>query len=160
MSKELELEQDDSFQKKMWKFQQIGIIALLFLLLVSLAGFFGSGPLSFKEDKNQFIEIKYPYLARFSHPETIKISLLVYKQDTIKIVINRNYLEKITIERIIPQPVEESLYKEFIEYSFLFSDTGEKEIRFDLQFRKGGIIRGEWGIKDKTLLHVNHFIFP
>jgi hypothetical protein len=161
MAKQLEIEQDPPFQRRMWKFQKYGMIFLLLFFLAAFTGLLGSGPLSYKEySGGEFISIEYPYFVRFSHPEDLKISIQKTDEDTVHLIVNRDYLEKINVERIMPEPVEQSVYKNFIQFSFLSSETGDLNIVFNLQFRQSGIIKGELGIKDKSLTTITHLVYP
>jgi len=160
MTKELEIEQDHKFQKTSWKLQKAGTIFIILVILTALTGLIGSGPLSFRKINHENISIEYPAITRFSHPEQIKIRIYNPEGDTIKLLISRSYLSEVNIDGIIPEPVEESVYMDYIQFSFLLDNNYNNDILFDLQFRTSLNLKGEWGIKDKDLITINHFIFP
>lgn len=125
------------------------------LALLGLTG--GEGPLSTRESKLNNQKIKYDKFLRYKHTYELMV-ISNTPEDTLTIEMDNNYFKKLGIDRIIPEPVEQSLINNNIKFSFL---TGSKNqvVRFLLKPKKAGSTCCFISINN-TEFKFNQFIFP
>jgi hypothetical protein len=79
----------------------------------------------------------------------------------IPIWLNRAFLDKVNIERIVPEPVEMKTAPDRVFYHFSVANPDQPaEITFHLEPAEPGLAQGQLGIVDAETISFDQFIFP
>ena len=123
----LEINQDLAFQKKEWKVQKVGMYIILFLIIVSIAGFFGTGPVSYTEEgvEGGDIYAEYQRYTRRHAPNELrlKIGSNALKSDSVIISFDEAYIAEIQITSISPIPLKTYYSPGKVNYLFSLKDN-------------------------------------
>jgi hypothetical protein len=157
----LEIDEDPIFQKREWLIQRIGWALMLSVIGSALLGVFGSGPVS-KTAINQSdkLSLEYERFARYESPTSLKIKVnSAGENDEAHIRINRNYLDGVKIEMIVPQPQNVRAEGEWLVYVFKRDGPGELVVKFDFTTQVFGRVSGVVASQGVQLA-INQFIYP
>jgi len=183
----IQIDQDMKLQRKVWKFQRIGIICLVLFLVIAALGGFGSGPLS--HAKGGGIEhgarIAYNRIMRYQSPDKLSFERVVVDRrpaqqknaavkttelgEEMRIWIERDYLDNVRIERIEPQPVSTEIDEDRLIYRFAarrkLNSAGQFEpvpgkVVFHLQANKPGRLQGKAGINEGKPIEFTQLVMP
>ena len=119
---DLEIETDIAHQRKTWRYKRIGWVIMSIILLSVLIGFTGGGPLSTKKISSGTTNIEYESITRYKRITPLKIHLntqMVSAADsTVKISINRVFLDRMEIDCIIPEPESSEVATDAVIFNF------------------------------------------
>ncbi|MEW6131183.1 MAG: hypothetical protein AB1757_29405 [Acidobacteriota bacterium] len=122
----IQVAQDLVHQQREWMIERIGWLLMSLLVLAALVGLLGTGPLSdaMVRDANSTLEAEYRRFARYQAPTVLRIHLSSQPAtDAItRLSINRDFIDRIELQRIDPEPVRvEVTARQFI-YNFQISN--------------------------------------
>jgi hypothetical protein len=103
----LEIHQDLPFEEKYWKVQKIARVGLVFALVLAALGLFGAGPLSEGKVVRGNFEARYERFERLETVYQIDLRIPVDGQGAASIWVSPEFLKKVRIERISPEPLSE-----------------------------------------------------
>lgn len=112
-----DIEKDFRIQQLEWPVLRVGWWLMGVFLILGVLGLFGSGKISWKTDESGWATIKYERYLRYSMPTQI----LIYPKGPLKdssVYINADYLEKIHIEHIVPEPVSMTFSGDRLQVKF------------------------------------------
>lgn len=129
----LEILEDIEFEKRQWRVQRVGWIAMALILLLAAAGGFGKGPLSHASARNEDIRVDYE---RFPHSEApspmeIEVSSGRGSEANVRIAFNRSYLELVPFTHLDPEPLKVEVTPD--ELIFEFAAVGDRPVRLSLE---------------------------
>jgi hypothetical protein len=153
---ELEINEHAGSHKQGFKFQKVGVLAILTIVVLAALGLFGDGVLSKKTSVSKSAEIEYQRFYRFEARMELKIELLAFENSNI-VSFSKDYLKDFEIESINPTP--ESTNFKGATSEFVFNGPGNGIITFFLVPKKVGNIDGELAVNGERF-KVNHFIYP
>jgi hypothetical protein len=154
---EIELDERLDLHEKGWAFQKIGIV-FLFLLVVSAAiGLFGQGVLSRQSYAASGAEITFERFFRQEARMSLEISIHSAPGNKTIVSFPNQYLKDFRIESILPEPRENRLEGNRIDY--VFEGSAPMELVFYVIPQKIGSQEGEVRINDVSF-QVAHFIYP
>jgi len=101
------IKEDMRLQARLWKLERFGWIALCGLVVITLLGVFGTGPLSQTEARapNGDLLINYEHFERNGAASQMQIKARAGSDGQVWLSIDGALLERFTIESIHPQPV-------------------------------------------------------
>ncbi|MBX6316750.1 MAG: hypothetical protein IRY99_28130 [Isosphaeraceae bacterium] len=140
----------------------MGWYAMLALLLAALLGLFGSGPLSHGTagEPGSPIRLEYERFGRQERETTLRIHLQP-GADRVRVWIDRTYLEAIEIKAISPPPERAEAGPHRVGYLFAIADaTRPAVITFWVKPQRFGVLSGEVGLDDGTMLRFHQWIYP
>ena len=160
-----EIEQDEAFQRREWRAQRIGRFVLLGIIILALAGAFGSGPLSSATVRtaDRRLEADYHRIARHRSPAPLRVRVLpaAARDSIIDVWISQSYVHGLTVHSISPNPVVVAGGDDRLIYRFrLVGASRGMEIIFqadadDLWMRRGAI-----GLVGGDSIRFRQFVFP
>lgn len=104
MEKHVEsIEKEYNFQRKDWTILRVGWLLMAVFLTLGLFGLFGSGTLSWQIRENDAVSIEYERFLRNSMVTKIRVTSKTPLSDS-SIYINADYVKKVKIDRITPEP--------------------------------------------------------
>lgn len=163
--KNLEIEQDLTASRKLWRRQTIGRIAWGIIGLLALAGLFGSGPLSetIAQDSDDVIEVEYQ---RFAHLRSNDILELKLKKAAaiggkIHIWIDSQFLKDNHVKRISPEPTTSRLDNNRSVFEFdIGDDFNMGKIVLETESSKAGVNPVALGLVGGPEISFWKFVWP
>ncbi|MGH7230790.1 MAG: hypothetical protein ACREJU_05445 [Nitrospiraceae bacterium] len=129
---DLEIVQDLAFQRKTWKVQRAGWMVMAGLLVTALLGFFGQGALSGGTVANPSGSLRVEY-ERFGHWESTAI-LRIHVDSSAgvgggtRIRLDQEYLSKVQIEAITPEPHSTETSAAAVTYLFRTPESDQQAV--------------------------------
>jgi hypothetical protein len=161
---DLEINQDLRVQKRMWKIERIGWVAMAIIVLLGAAGLFGHGPASYTTagEESGPLQIEYERFGR--HQSQSRLSLHVHTLPTegpVSFWINSAYLKNIEIQDMTPLPLKTTITGDGVLFHV---DAAEQEtpglITLYFQFHSIGWLTGEFQMPGASSLKIRQFVYP
>lgn len=160
----LEIVEDVKFQKQEWTFERIGWIGMALLILLGLLGLFGDGPISRATQTSPGgLKVTYERFERQTSPSNMQLEFPqeAVQNGQLRWWINRDYVERVQIDGIIPNPEQVETTADRIIYTVNAQDaTGPIRIKLNISAEESGNLAGEVGWLDGDSLQFSQFIFP
>ncbi|NLH00136.1 MAG: hypothetical protein GX491_22490 [Chloroflexi bacterium] len=165
----LELNEDMQFQEKEWKFERAGWVIGLILLLLALAGLFGSGPLSSAAAQDGGLLVRYDRFTRFQGQSKLEFELEpdLISEGQVSIWVDRQFLEINKVEQISPQPEHVQLLSDRIRYGFQIAEADLPEadqpvvVQFRITPERIGLVQSSAGEESQErTISFRQFVFP
>jgi hypothetical protein len=162
---DLELDQDLAFTQREWRFQRVGWIVIGLFLLGTLAGLFGTGPLSSARVEGQQADVRmeYPRLARVEAPAVLRMEVGpgVGQEGTVRLWLDLDYLENVEIRQVTPQPEQVEEGPDRLTFSFRIADAAmPATVTFHVRPERVGLLRGQFGLTDQEALTFTQWVYP
>ena len=160
---DLEFDRDLSFQDREWTIQRAGWLVMLAIIVVALTGLLGSGPLSSATAEAGPLQLEYSRFERRHAPTELEVSVArsAANQDQVEVWVSSDYLARIEITSIVPEPEEVSEAGDRVVYRFNIDDQSEaSEIRIALEPDEPGLTTGRIGVTDGPELMFSQFVYP
>jgi len=158
----LEVSEDIPFQRMWWSIQRIGWAIMGLILIASLGGTFGDGPLSkvrLSSSSGQ-VEFSFNRVVRRSSPEQIAIQVRRVQDSPIILRIPREFLEHAKLEEMSPPPFLTEADGDGRSYHFRQSADGDGIwLLLDLEYQRAGTSSGLFGVGKEEIL-VSQFVLP
>ncbi len=163
---DLEINQDLAFEKRTWAFERAGWALMTVVIVAAALGLFGiRGVLSdatVAHDTMTF-RLSYNRFARRVAPTFLlfEVTQGTTKQESLTIWLNRDYLDRIRIQHITPQPQRVQASGNRMMFTFSVPESDQPAvIRFDLKTDTAGIVRGEAGLGSAAPVRFQTFVYP
>jgi hypothetical protein len=166
---EIEIEQDRKHLEREWRFQRVGWVLLLLIVLAALSGLLGRGPLARARSgpANAPVRLEYERIVRHGSPTvlTVLLSPEANREKTVRLWIERGYLEAVEIERIVPEPEQQEVTEQGgipgILYSIRLMRSGQPA-RVCLYIKPDhyGLQRGKIGLSERPAVSFEQWVLP
>ena len=143
----LEIDEDLTFQKKEWRAQRIGVVALSLLVLAALLGLTGRGGfLSHGEavDAVGTVRVEYERFVRRGSRSTMKLHLRGASGD-VRFWVGAPYIERVRIESVAPAPELASVEQNRHVY-LIRSGSGDVTVTLEMTHESMGRLNAEVGV--------------
>ena len=160
---DLERERDLRFQRREWTVQRAGWLVMLAIVLAALFGLFGSGSLSTATAEAEALQLQYTRFERRHAPTELEVSLAssAVSQDQVEVWVSSDYLARIEITSIVPEPEEVSETDDRVIYHFNIDDqTRAPKIYIALEHDEPGLTTGRIGLIDGPELTFRQIVYP
>jgi hypothetical protein len=140
-----------SFERGMWKVQRVswGLVALL--LIASLFGAFGRGPLSSARatTSDGGLSVSYERFLRHSADTELRVRVREVRGQEIRVWLARTCFDVLALESVTPQPQGVTALEDRLVYSFRVGAGADEQVEFQFRFKvdKLGSVRGRAGIE-------------
>src|SRR5687767_1206363 len=118
---DLDVGQDLKFEKRWWVIERSGWAVIALLLFAALLGFLGPGPLTKKTagTRGGALWLEYHKFERYQAPVDLRVQLAPEPaKDTVRLWIDRSYIEAVQIESVEPQPESVEMAGNRFVYTF------------------------------------------
>lgn len=162
---DLELEEDLAFERRSCRWQQVGQLMLVALVLAAVAGVFGGGPVAHAEsaDTSGSLRVEYQRLARRQSAGTIvlRVDPSLARAGEIRVRFDREFAEQYDWERSVPEPAGMEHGPDGIIARF-GADPGGGPIQIVCRIRANHVGRAglRVGIVDGPEVTLRPFVFP
>jgi hypothetical protein len=160
---DLEHNRDLLFQRREWAIQRAGWLVMLAIIAAALIGLLGSGPLSSATAEAGSLQLEYSRFERHHAPTALEVSVArsATNQDQVEVWVSSDYLARIEITSIVPEPEEVSEAGDRVVYRFNIDDQSEASvIRIALEPDEPGFTTGRIGVIDGPELMFSQFVYP
>lgn len=147
-----------------WRVERIGWTIMALLLVATLLGAFGDGPLSHaRSGSAQGLSVEYDRLLRSSAPSLYRFeaSPSLARDGVIRLRFDGSLIENMELESIVPEPDQQEAGAGFTEFAFRVA-PGDTPARFDFRFRPATFGRraGDVSIAGAHAVPINQFVYP
>ena len=161
INEEVAVGEDLKFQERWWRFENGAWIFFAVVLVCTMLGLLGRGPLSHGKLKNDAMTINYERIARTGTPSLMEIVLTpaAIQNGKVKLYVSDTVIKELAAQRVIPSPAESVVGDGGITYTFLATQT-PAAIKFGLQPDGPGVYRMAVGIAGQPPLESTVFVLP
>ncbi|HJU04176.1 MAG TPA: hypothetical protein VJ692_03420 [Nitrospiraceae bacterium] len=128
----LQLNEDVPFQRRVWRIQRIGWMAMAGLLLAALSGVFGQGWLSDETAANSSgtLWIDYERFGRWESTLALRVHVGsgASPNGTVRIRLDQDYLSNLQIEGMMPEPDSTETSATAVTYVFRTTDADQQAV--------------------------------
>jgi hypothetical protein len=142
--------------------QRFGWAGVFGFVLAGLLGVLGQGPLSGKSvaAQNGSVRVEYNRFVRRQAPEDLRIHIRPGPDGAARVWMGPEYLRRLRIERVTPQPVSVESASGRLTYVFRATGDAPLEVAVVYEFVEFGPVAGELGIPGGASLQFNQFVYP
>jgi hypothetical protein len=160
----LHINEDLAFERREWFVQRIGWGVLALITLLALGGAFGKGPMSSAEagDPN-VLRAEYQRFVRHSQSMQLQVSVapLAVKDSQVELSVSREYLEKFTVEQIIPEPERVENTADALLFVFNARESQVPlKVTFTLEPEQLGWHSGSIALQTGAPVKIEQFTYP
>lgn len=154
--------EDITFQRKVWRFERGGWYVLLVIILLTLAGLFSKGPLSSREleSENGTLRVKYELFNRNGDEDSVVIHAYGKPDSTIVLEIGGELFEGNSIQTLQPQPLRTTTSGRDLRFTLQTDSEGEATLYMTLQSDGAGLYRGYLKLLPNQSVDFSRFIYP
>jgi hypothetical protein len=161
----IDINQDMDFQWREWRLHHVAWVFFGAILLAGLLGLLGQGPLSGGRagEAGGPIALEYERIDRFGAPTGLRVMLAANAGSTgsARIAFNREFMDGISIEEIVPEPTEAETSAEEVMYTFAIDNTSQPaSIRMDFEHERIGTLQGMVRLEGGPQLEFSVFVWP
>ncbi|HVE89755.1 MAG TPA: hypothetical protein VNA44_08635 [Burkholderiaceae bacterium] len=163
MTNSLQIEDHQDFQRRQWRAERIGWLAMALLIVAAVAGLLGGGGVladasSASADGRSRVE--YQRFARKGSTTTLEI-IAASGERELRIRIDERYLSAMSLRSITPPPLATVLSERSYTFSFNRAPGAiDTRVKLHLEPDSAGSLEGAVAIDDAAPLRIRHFIFP
>lgn len=161
----LEIDQDLRFQQRLWAVQRVGWVVIALVILATLAGLLGPGPLSSttRGEQGGSLWMRYDRLIRYRAPTQLEVQLKPenVSQGKVTVWVSRSYIEKVQTQQVTPPPELVVAGPDRLTYVFRVSQPDQPTaVTFHLEPGEFGSLSGHIGLDNGQPLHFTQFVYP
>lgn len=153
----VEIDNDVIFQRRVWTAQRLGWLIVGVVIAASLAGLFGTGPLSGASAEMAGLRLEYERFGRLRQSTKLKF-LVSSAQHEPQIALGRDYLDSVLVQTITPQPVRTEVDGQWLVYRF--AGAPPVSVTFTLNPEEFGGLRGTLRTPSGEIISFHQFIYP
>lgn len=161
ISRSFPVQEDMRLQTRTWRFERVGWSVLFIVMLMTLFGIFGSGPLSETQGRsaNGALSVQYDRFERNGASNQLIVSAKADPQGKVQLAIEGALLQRFTIEGIQPEPSNTSSYRDGIKLELKADPDGWTTIYFALRPTGVGVAKTTLSSGDQRV-DLSQFIYP
>jgi hypothetical protein len=159
MGKKIELEDCYEHHVRAWRVKRILWALLLLVILAAAVGLLGPGALSKGEAQSGGLVLNYDCIGRRHAPAQFRLSV-PSASNSLELTINSEFLRKIELEHIDPEPTEMSLAGENQRWIFARRTDEPTEIRIHFRAEEIGGTRARLEIAGVGIINIKPFFLP
>jgi hypothetical protein len=153
----LQIDEDLNFQRREWKIQRGGWVAMALVIIAALLGVFGTGPLSSATIEGEGLRLEHERFCRLERGTDLRFTL-AGTGDPALLLIGGEYLDRVMIERITPEPVKVEGVSAGVVFQFVLQ--GPASVTFHLKPKKFGLAPGKARLGQAAPITFTQFIYP
>ncbi|MEG5266863.1 hypothetical protein TRP66_21475 [Pseudomonas sp. JDS28PS106] len=162
VSRKYPIEEDMDEQRRAWRFERIGIGALVVLIGLTLGGLFSKGPLSHVQlqTPDGRLSVEYERFSRNGAQDDVIVSSSGAPGEMRYLVLGHEWLEGMSIESLNPQPANLTSDERDLMIPMRADARGTATLYLSLRSNGVGLYRGHIRLKDGPQLDLPKFIYP
>ena len=162
VSRKYPIEEGMDEQRRAWRFERIGIGALVVLIGLTLGGLFSKGPLSHVQlqTPDGRLSVEYERFSRNGAQDDVIVSSSGAPGEMRYLVLGHEWLEGMSIESLNPQPANLTSDERDLVIPMRADARGTATLYLSLRSNGVGLYRGHIRLKDGPQLDLPKFIYP
>ena len=158
---EVAVGEDLGFQERWWRFENAVWIFFVFVLICTVLGLLGRGPLSHGKVQNDAMTINFERIARTGTPSLMEIVLTpaAIQNGNVRLYVSETVIKELAAQRVIPSPAQSVIGDGGITYTFPITQI-PASIKFGLQPDGPGVYRMAVGIAGQPPLESKIYVLP
>lgn len=161
---DLQIDEDVEFQRREWRMERMGWVALAGFVIAAVAGVFGDGPLSraSASDNGGQLVVHYERFLRASASSELHLRVVTSKSTNgeLAILADPSYLRHVEVLSIVPEPKRVEQLGRHIVYVFAVTAPAEHaDIAFRYKPTRAGRLHGSFGVSDGGPVALRQFAF-
>ena len=160
---DLEHVRDLRFQYREWAIQRGGWLVMMAIIIAALIGLLGAGPLSSASAESGPLQLQYARFERRHARTVLEVSVTssADNQDQVEVWVSADYLARIEITSIVPEPEEVRVADDRVVYRFNIDEQADRPtILIALEPDDPGRSTGRIGVIDGPELTFWQFVYP
>lgn len=162
---DLEVDQDVRFEKLEWRGQILGRVLMVLIVLGALLGFFGAGPLSLEEarDETGNLSVIYEHFGRRGATTnlTVAIDSAAFTSGETEVWLSSDYLGQMQVDAVTPPPDQVTVQDDGYIYTFLVDQPEDAlTVTFNFTIDAMGSVTGNIGLPEAEPIRLTHFFTP
>ena len=148
-----------------WRVERIAWATIALVLLATLLGVFGDGPVSHaRSGSADTVELEYDRLLRAAAPTEYRLSVQpsLATDGRFSVRIDQSLVDMMQLDSIVPEPEAVTAGAGYTEFSFRVAPGPDAPAHVVLQFQPAtfGRFVGELSVEGAPPLRVTHFVYP
>ena len=162
VSRKYPVEEDMNEQRRAWRFERIGIGALVVLIGLTLGGLFSKGPLSHVQlqTSDGRLSVEYERFSRNGAQDDVIVTSSGAPGEMRYLVLGHEWLEGMSIESLNPQPANLTSDERDLVIPMRADARGTATLYLSLRSNGVGLYKGHIRLKDGPRLDLSKFIYP
>lgn len=158
---DLELEEDLRLQRRMWFVERGGWLGTVCVLAIACSGLLGHGPLSTETLAAPGLRLEHQRYQRHETDARLVLRLPSGAAGRVQVWLDNRYLERVAIERILPEPVQHAAAGERTVFTFARERPGlPLTLTFQLRPDTYGWLDGKLGLPGGPELAWHELVYP
>ena len=158
----LEIDDDIRQQKSEWVLQRVAWLLFTALLACIMLGLFGrGGPISRVESESDdgLLQVEYERFIRNHSPDKLQLTIQA-RSDTVRVRLDGEYVRRIQIDQVIPQP--ERVIGEEGAITYVFNTRASASMRAAIHFSPDhiGKLDGWIAVDGQPRQAFSQFVYP
>ena len=152
-----------AFQRREWAVERTAWVVGLVLLAAAALGLFGDGPLARATVRTPdgILAVAYDRFARAEAPTTLRVRVAAAAAgDALRVALDRSYVERVDVERVIPVPRRVETAGEWVTWVFDVTAPGPATIVFRLQHDRPGRPTARLRLGEGRALAFTALVYP
>lgn len=162
MQRRLEIEVDETLERREARLQAVGRILLLAFLLAAALGLSGPGWWSSHALAKDGVVVRYDRAVHSGAPTPIELDVdpALVRDGRIELWLSQTWLDEVTLERVDPRPVQTRAEPGRTVLSFACGSSGQVRIHMEGAVDGVGLVRGELGVLDGPTFQLRQLAYP
>ena len=162
---DIEVDQDLDFQRRDWRAQRVGRIAMGALVVAALFGAFGDGPLSSARVRSSdgLLQVDYDRIVRHSASQRLQVHVgpRTPGDSVVDLWIAQDYMHGLKVGEISPEPVQTRAGDQRLIYRFHLADPSRAaDVVFQVDADRLWSRRGAIGLVNGDSVPLRQFVLP
>lgn len=164
MARDLQVDEDLTFQERAWRVERTGWVAAGVVILLAFFGLFGDGPLSNRvlRTPDGRLTVSVHRFERHRSPSAIVVRVQPRQgEEAVQVWVSRDFAEDQRFETVHPEPDSVTVGEDRLVYEFRVGENERVvEISFDVQPDGIGPAKGRIGLQNGESVSFSQFVFP
>lgn len=138
---DLQIQQDEAFQRREWRFERLGWALLTLFVVAGLLGVLGKGPVAWSTvGDGDVVQVEHNRITHLEADDTVLLRFGpdAVEDDTVTVELTGTWVSAVDLRSVSPAPSEESLTPGGVVMEFAV-DTVGRDLAVQLGFRAQGI---------------------
>jgi hypothetical protein len=161
-SRQFPVNEDMSYQLKVWRFERVGWYVLVLLVILTLLGLFSRGPLSTRElqSGDGRIGVEYELFHRNGSINPLVIHLKGQPSEVLEVELGGDWMEGFSIETQQPQPLRTSGAGQGMKLWIQADAQGQASLYLSTLGEGLGFYHSRIAMPGGAVVSFDQFIFP
>ncbi|MFC7403467.1 hypothetical protein [Citricoccus sp. GCM10030269] len=141
---DLDVRQNDRFQQREWRVEQVGTVLLVLFLLAGVLGLVGKGLFNqaTTASGNGALEVEYQRVAHYKADQTVTVTVSedAIEDDTVMLVLTGPWAQEVNMSGISPEPETQYATPDGMAMEFAVHQPGDLEINFSVMADERGTL--------------------